>query len=530
MRRSTGIEFGPDSCVLVAARRGGATTDVSALHVLEGAAWPSHDVAITSALKISRRAHRLPRHAAVIVWGLPDDASFQEPSTRAAVRPVSAAGFTVRHVLTPPQALAALAATRPDVNPDAAVAWMALNTYGVALAIVRRGELLFSRTFDWPYRTGIETSKGQLLQRYALVAHLAPELQRGIAAVRTGWGATVERAVTCGNLPELRSLTMPLIEELDLEVETLDSLEGLRPVGRAKVDRFAESAPAIRLAAAAAVAPPPRAARQVSPLVRAAALVALTAGLAWVAWTGYRAEQDQAAARATSPHVVSREAEGPPALVVPPAAPTAQADPPPDQKPAPSGLPPATEPLPGPPTAPVQTPPAVAPPAAAPVPPIREVVSSPPTKPPVTTLTPTVTDPPPVPPSVPLVPRVIPPAKPPAAATPPAAAPAPPIRSTPLESEPQEPKIQAVAPLPLPAAAPAVRPPAPLKDPLPRVESILIDHARRLAVIEGRIVGVGDSVGPRVVVRIDAEAVVLREPSGLDVRVPLRGGRWDTGL
>ena len=40
-------------------------------------------------------------------------------------------------------------------------------------------------------------------------------------------GTPVDAVVTCGNLPELRSLTMPLIEELDVEVETLDSLEGL---------------------------------------------------------------------------------------------------------------------------------------------------------------------------------------------------------------------------------------------------------------------------------------------------------------
>ena len=94
------------------------------------------------------------------------------------------------------------------------------------------------------------SGKAQLLQRYSLVAQLAPEVRRGIAAVRANRGLTVEQAVTCGDLPELRSLTMPLIEELDLEVETLDSTEGLRAVGKARAERFAESAPAIRLACA----------------------------------------------------------------------------------------------------------------------------------------------------------------------------------------------------------------------------------------------------------------------------------------
>jgi hypothetical protein len=62
----------------------------------------------------------------------------------------------------------------------------------------------------------------------------------------------------------------------------------------------------------------------------------------------------------------------------------------------------------------------------------------------------------------------------------------------------------------------------PLRDPLPKVDSILIDQDRRLAIIDGAVVGVGDSVGARVVVRIDPDAVLLREPSGLAVRVSLR--------
>jgi hypothetical protein len=62
----------------------------------------------------------------------------------------------------------------------------------------------------------------------------------------------------------------------------------------------------------------------------------------------------------------------------------------------------------------------------------------------------------------------------------------------------------------------------PLKDALPKLDSILIDQDRRLAVINGTRVGVGDSVGPRTVLRVEQDAVVLREPSGLAVRVELR--------
>jgi hypothetical protein len=54
------------------------------------------------------------------------------------------------------------------------------------------------------------------------------------------------------------------------------------------------------------------------------------------------------------------------------------------------------------------------------------------------------------------------------------------------------------------------------------VDSILIDQDRRLAVLDGTIVTIGDAVGPRVVVQIERDAVSLREPSGWIVRIPAR--------
>jgi hypothetical protein len=61
-----------------------------------------------------------------------------------------------------------------------------------------------------------------------------------------------------------------------------------------------------------------------------------------------------------------------------------------------------------------------------------------------------------------------------------------------------------------------------LKDPLPHVDSILIDQERRLAIIDGVVVGLGDAVGLRNVIQIEGDAVFLREPSGLVIRVHLR--------
>ena len=280
MASVTGIELGRESCVLAGVRASGpGTADVMALHIIEPAAWPTLDVALVETLRSVRRGKRFPRNARIVAWGLPDDPAGNEATVRALQRPIVAAGFRVESILTPPQALALLAASRQRQHGDGAAAWLALNMHGAAIAIVRGGELLFARTFEWSYSTRVMSGKAQLLQRYSLVAQLAPEVRRGIAAVRASRGIVVEQAVTCGDLPELRSLTMPLIEELDLEVETLDSTEGLRAVGKAKAERFAESAPAIRLACAAALTQSKRRGSANKSFARVAAGIAVVAAL-----------------------------------------------------------------------------------------------------------------------------------------------------------------------------------------------------------------------------------------------------------
>lgn len=489
MRNVCGIELGPDSCVIVAARRGRDATEVLALHVIEPGEWPAHDTAITAALRAVRRKKRFPRRAAVIVWGLPDMASAAEPSTRAAVRPIVDAGFRVESILTPPQALAALAAASSRPDGDAAIAWLALNRHGAAIAIVRNGELLFARSFDWIYQPLLQGSKAQLLQRYSLVAHLAPEVQRGIAAVRSSHGVDVTTAVTCGDLPELRSLTMPLIEELDLEVETLDSIDGLRAVGRARGERFAESAPAIRIAAAAAAAPRATRGASVSPTGRALAAAAILIILAWAVYRFWPVHPQ-------APPPFASGGAAPAAPASPQPAPPAASTPSPPAQTAPSVT--TSQPArPGVGQPPVQAPPETRPaaPASPPASAPRPLPSAPSPRKPVETPAPGT----------------------PRAGAPPAAAPSP-AAPPPVKPLPAPPSSATPS-----SATPTPRPPAPLAEPLPKVESILIDHNRRLAIIGGVVVRVGESVGTRVVVEIQPEAVVFREPSGRLVRVTLRG-------
>jgi hypothetical protein len=121
---------------------------------------------------------------------------------------------------------------------------------------MRTGELMYSHAFDWDSSVGATGSQAHLLHRYALVSYLAPQIRRAMAVVEEK-GRKVDAIVTCGTLNDLRSLTMPLTEELDLEVETLDSVEGLTANGLSE-DRLSEMAAALRIACAGAIARPTR--------------------------------------------------------------------------------------------------------------------------------------------------------------------------------------------------------------------------------------------------------------------------------
>lgn len=521
MAPTTGIELGPDSCVLAAARAGaGGVIEVSSLRVIEKARWPTTDVAQGEALREARRAHRFPRAAHVVAWGLPEEPPADSAISRAGLRSITAAGFRIDSVITPPQALALLAGGRPRGAGTEAVAWLALYMHGAAIAIVRGSELLFSRTFEWMYDPGDMNSRRQLLQRYSLVAHLAPELRRGIDAVRAHHGLSVDAVVTCGDLPELRSLTMPLIEELDLEVETLDSTDGLRPVGKARHERFSEAAPAIRVACAAAVAP----SRRQRPAFNrfAAAAVVLLAAITLAGYAYFRrsvvrpAAPQQAAARPATPAGGAGRSTAPANTTPPAASPKTEA---PQPAPAVRSAPtqqhtPAVNPQP---TAPALPPPVAAAPRAVPQP-----MPSAPLPAPQTAAV--------AKPASPIVPTA-PPSTPPPGATaakppqpepgyPPGGPPAVAARPPTLQiAKPPRESRQAGAP---PARQAPVARQIPLKDSLPKVDSILIDQNRRLAIIDGAIVAVGDAVGPRVVAQIEQNAVILREPSGLLIRVAMR--------
>jgi hypothetical protein len=482
MRSITAVEIGADTCALACTSVRRAEVRLAAAATLDPAAFPGID-AFTGALRQTRRSLRLPRRCRAVIWGLPDGASRSDPIVVPLIEPLTRAGFKVTRVVTPCNALGALARLRTS-RSGGAMGWLGINRNGVAIVVIRPGKLLYSHAFAWDSSVGARGSQARLLQRYSLVAFLAPEVRRAIAAAREK-GTTIDGLVTCGNLPDLRALTMPLIEELDIEVETLDSLEGLvmRPELAEKLEPFA---PAIRLACAGAFA---RETRLVDERIRRRvrrkwwlAFALGAAGLALFAAAGswwYAHARPETKAAPTSPGQAAR----PTAVITrPPASP--QPSPPTvsaASSPSPAARASHPVPLSPPPTVAVKSP-AVPPSGTAPVP------STPP-------------------------------------ATPPSAPP------LPVTAFSRAPLHDAPRPADKPDAATvgregAIVVPERLKDPVPRVTAILVSADRRLATIgeEGRIIHVGDRIGRREVVGIDDRTVLLREPSGLEIRVAL-GGR-----
>jgi hypothetical protein len=593
MASITAVELGADTCVLVRTAVRGGAIHVLAFETLDPAAFPGVQ-SFTVAVRQAKRALKLPRRCRAVVWGLPDGAGRKDLAVQPLLAPLTDAGLKVERVVSPCNALAALARVK-SVRGDGATCWLAINRGGVAIVVVRPGKQLYAYSFAWDSSVGTSGSQARLLQRYSLVAILAPEVKRAIAEARKH-GIAVEAVVTCGNLPDLRSLTMPLIEELDMEVETLDSLEGL-VVKPTAAERLAEAAPAIRLACAGLLARGTRAwdetrresVRRTGMALRmaAAAALVLVLGYAWymrgrlpaVSALLSRAPDATPASSKPAPavSVAAKKPESNPKT--PESNPTstpvvnAKSTPPAPSAPAPAvsvaakkpeSKPPAVSvaakkpesnpktPESNPKSTPVVSAKSTPPAPSAPAPAVSVAAKKPESKPPAVSVAaknpeskpPAVSEPAKKPESKP--PAVSEPAKKPESKPPAVSEPAPAVSDAAKkpESNPKKPESNPARPRPevsppaMPSglntrAAPADKPeaarnrplPALLKDPLPRVTTILVSSDRRFATIEnGQIVGIGDVLGRRTVVAIDERTVVFQEPSGVQIRVGL-GGR-----
>jgi hypothetical protein len=460
MNDITGIELGPNSCVLVRAAEHASHATVTAARAVTPGEWTDDHDELVSLLRSARRTNKLPPRARVVAWGLRDSSASTDLSHLPELGPLVAAGFEIDGMMSPVQALAELVRARPRDSGDRGVAALSINHHGVAIAIVADGTVVASRVFVWPLGRPFAAGRSELLERYLIVSQLAPELRHLIDLVRPVHGVTVTSAIACGNLPNLRSLTMLLIEEMDLEVETLDSAELLDAGGAA---RFVDLVPALQLAAhAASVAP-------AAPNVGGD-----DKGSGSGADRGNLSPQTSSHSRHTlTEHTTPRSRRDRGTVLIPLTSVAAIVLCATWSVLAVSGSSPAT-------------------------PVFRDGLGQ-------------------IAAGIPAVPDL------PAEAT---------IGRIGAGARESESSMRRPAPTESPSALAtpiATTPGTPTANrepraaiPAPRVDGIMIAGDRRLAIVDGTIVTVGDSVGGHVVVRIDRDSVLLRSPSGREVHVAIR--------
>jgi hypothetical protein len=182
------------------------------------------------------------------------EVSFFAASTRDIrdlLKPILDAGFSVDAVTTPCGALWAQARLRRPSLPGEPHAYVAVGSTQSAFGIFADGLLLYGRDLDW----GFAADGRSVLDRESIASRLALELRRSFLYVKQFWEPDVSQVVLCGEMPEIRSLTGPLIDRLNVEVETLDTLDGIDP--ETVPAGFADRVSPFRLASAIAAEPPP---------------------------------------------------------------------------------------------------------------------------------------------------------------------------------------------------------------------------------------------------------------------------------
>ena len=175
----------------------------------------------------------------------------------AALQPLRSAGIHVRAVTTPAAALGSLARLRrATAVPGTIEAYVALEESASCVALVRDAVLIAAHRLPWGY---LDARGGAAVRpREEIARRIGDAITEFVAAVG-GEPRDIGQVCIAGGMPELRSMTLPLMERLDVEVEPLDSLFGIDAAHLpAAGDDFRDRSAELRLAwAAAADWPPP---------------------------------------------------------------------------------------------------------------------------------------------------------------------------------------------------------------------------------------------------------------------------------
>jgi len=199
---------------------------------------------------ISRASEKKRRRPVLIAVAAADELA-------AALQPLYDAGVRIQTVVTPALALGSMARLRRNIStPDALELYVALEERATCITLMRGRVLMIGQTRNWGF---VDERSVDLQPRRR--EEIADELSRLIHEFLAGIGAPssdITQVCLTGGLPEMRSMTAPLMERLDVEVEPLDSL--LR-IDEARLpepaDEFRERGAELRMAWAVAADWPP---------------------------------------------------------------------------------------------------------------------------------------------------------------------------------------------------------------------------------------------------------------------------------
>jgi len=217
-------ELGPSAWTLMAAER----SRDRAPRVVATASFDRTSASLVEEFRQFRVRERLPFEAAVILWPEPTDEGVAAADSRSRSRvslpkarvirervsPFVRSGGQVRDVLLPHEAVARLVAL---------AGWPAAFVFVMqppiaCLAVVVSGTVDATYVSCGPAPADGAHDAVRLLARYQFASRLMPYLRERAGEVPDA------RVAVCGRYPGLRSAMVPIVEDLDREVDVLDSL------------------------------------------------------------------------------------------------------------------------------------------------------------------------------------------------------------------------------------------------------------------------------------------------------------------
>jgi len=193
--------------------------------ILAMASFDDASASLIDEIRRFRVGERLPIRASLLLWptagdpGVMDvDSCASEPIglpkarvIRQRVASFVGAGGLVQDVLLPHEVAPHLAALA-----GCSTACVLLMQPTVACLAVVDGAAVRASYVSWVAAGAADTETARLLARYQLVARLVPHVRRWASQ------APDARMMACGRFPDLRPVMVPIVEELDREIEVLD--------------------------------------------------------------------------------------------------------------------------------------------------------------------------------------------------------------------------------------------------------------------------------------------------------------------